>query len=221
MTSISTVQSAVNAPETESAASTNVLGQEDFLQLLTTQLSTQDPFEPMENGDFIAQMAQFSTVSSMGELTDSFNQLAESLSGNQVIQAASLIDHAVLVDTAGGGYFDGELLAGQVNLEYNTSSLNLKIYTEAGELVDEIGLGAQNAGDVTFSWDGTDMYGQQREAGRYRVQATALVAGEQVEMSTEMAAMVQSVLLNSSGGSTTLTLQGIGEVSIDSVQEIL
>ena len=38
------------------------LGQEDFLKLMTTQLQNQDPFAPMENGEFIAQMAQFSTV---------------------------------------------------------------------------------------------------------------------------------------------------------------
>ena len=37
----------------------STLGQEDFLKLMTTQLQNQDPFAPMENGDFIAQMAQF------------------------------------------------------------------------------------------------------------------------------------------------------------------
>ena len=36
------------------------LGQTEFLKLMVTQLKTQDPFEPMQNGDFIAQMAQFS-----------------------------------------------------------------------------------------------------------------------------------------------------------------
>ena len=41
---------------------TDKLGQSDFLKLMTTQLATQDPMKPMENGDFLAQMAQFSTV---------------------------------------------------------------------------------------------------------------------------------------------------------------
>ena len=41
------------------------LGQEDFLKLMTTQLQNQDPFAPMENGEFIAQMAQFSTVTAI------------------------------------------------------------------------------------------------------------------------------------------------------------
>ena len=38
------------------------LGQEDFLKLMTVQLQNQDPFAPVDNADFIAQMAQFSTV---------------------------------------------------------------------------------------------------------------------------------------------------------------
>ena len=47
----------------------STLGQEDFLKLMTTQLQNQDPFAPMENGDFIAQMAQFSTVTGITEMS--------------------------------------------------------------------------------------------------------------------------------------------------------
>ncbi len=48
--------------EVKQQGNKNTLGQEDFLKLMTTQLQNQDPFAPMDNGDFIAQMAQFSTV---------------------------------------------------------------------------------------------------------------------------------------------------------------
>ena len=50
----------------------NSLGQEDFLKLMTTQLQNQDPFAPMDNGDFIAQMAQFSTVTGITEINNNF-----------------------------------------------------------------------------------------------------------------------------------------------------
>ena len=43
------------------SGSKDTLGQSDFLKLMTTQLQNQDPFAPMENAEFIAQMAQFST----------------------------------------------------------------------------------------------------------------------------------------------------------------
>ena len=52
-----------NTPKTPKS-----LGQEDFLKLMTTQLQNQDPFAPMENGEFIAQMAQFSTVTGITEM---------------------------------------------------------------------------------------------------------------------------------------------------------
>ena len=53
-----------NTPNTPKSS----LGQEDFLKLMTTQLQNQDPFAPMENGEFIAQMAQFSTVTGITEI---------------------------------------------------------------------------------------------------------------------------------------------------------
>jgi len=52
------------------------LGQSDFLALMTAQLSAQDPLKPQDNGQFIAQMAQFSSVESLSRLESSFSELA-------------------------------------------------------------------------------------------------------------------------------------------------
>ncbi|MBE2215494.1 MAG: flagellar hook assembly protein FlgD [Opitutaceae bacterium] len=49
------------------------LGQEDFFELLATQLANQDPLSPMENTEYIAQMASFSTLESMSSLASSFS----------------------------------------------------------------------------------------------------------------------------------------------------
>ena len=59
--------------------SSDTLGQSDFLKLMTTQLQNQDPFAPMDNGDFIAQMAQFSTVTGIEEVNSSLKTLWISL----------------------------------------------------------------------------------------------------------------------------------------------
>ena len=56
------------AKQNQELGAKQTLGQEDFLKLMTTQLQNQDPFAPMENGDFIAQMAQFSTVSGIKDV---------------------------------------------------------------------------------------------------------------------------------------------------------
>ena len=55
------------------------LGQEDFLKLMTTQLQNQDPFAPMENGEFIAQMAQFSTVTGITEMSNNMKALNDKI----------------------------------------------------------------------------------------------------------------------------------------------
>jgi len=77
---------------------TSVLGQSDFLKLMTTQLMNQDPLQPMENGEFLAQMAQFSTVSGITEMNDSIQNLSESYRSQQLMQASGLINKSALVE---------------------------------------------------------------------------------------------------------------------------
>ncbi len=82
---------------TETNKDRNKLGQAEFLELMVAQLKNQDPFKPLENGDFIAQMAQFSAVSGMDKLQSSFDTLAGSLQSNQALQASTLVGRSVLV----------------------------------------------------------------------------------------------------------------------------
>ncbi len=64
------------------------LGKNEFLQILSVQLSNQDPLQPMQDTDFIAQMAQFSSLEQMSELNNSFSSSqAYSLVGKDVVGA--------------------------------------------------------------------------------------------------------------------------------------
>ena len=54
------------------------LGQAEFLELMTAQLKFQDPLKPMENGDFLGQMAQFGTVNGINELNAAFDSMSAS-----------------------------------------------------------------------------------------------------------------------------------------------
>ncbi len=63
----------------------------NILELMTEQLQNQDPFKPMENGDFIAQLAQFGTVSGIEDLRTELQNLSGSLFSNQAMQAAGMM----------------------------------------------------------------------------------------------------------------------------------
>jgi flagellar basal-body rod modification protein FlgD len=61
------------------------LGKDDFLKLLLTQLSHQDPLSPMDNTQFIAQMAQFSTLEQMTNISQGFDKLNTTLGANNAV----------------------------------------------------------------------------------------------------------------------------------------
>lgn len=71
------------------------LGKDDFLKLLITQLTNQDPTSPMEDTQFISQMAQFSSLEQMTNMNESFNKMASIINSSQ---AASTLGKTVELD---------------------------------------------------------------------------------------------------------------------------
>lgn len=134
-------------------AKKDTLGQSDFLKLMTTQLQNQDPFAPMDNGDFIAQMAQFSTVTGIQEMNTSIGRLVEEFDQARIATASNLLGHSVLVPGDTGQPDEHGELHGVLDLPEGTISTELRyLDAETGEELFFDDLGPRPSGLVGFSW---------------------------------------------------------------------
>jgi len=196
------------------------LGQDEFLKLMVAQLKNQDPFAPMENGDFISQMAQFSSVTGIAELQQSFEQMATSLQSNQALQASSLVGRTVLIPSKEATLVGGESVNGVVELSESSSSVGVTITDSSGQVIRRLELGTQSSGDIYFNWDGTDIDGKAVAEGQYFVNADAKIGDETVALKTLMAASVASVTLGQGGQGLKLNLTDGNAVDFSSVRAI-
>ena len=134
-------------------ANSDKLGQSDFLKLMTTQLQNQDPFAPMDNGDFIAQMAQFSTVTGIQDMNASLGKLVEEFDQARIATASNLLGHSVLVPGNIGRPNDEGELHGVLDLPEATISTQLNyVDADTNNSLFKEDLGPRAAGLVGFKW---------------------------------------------------------------------
>lgn len=101
----------------------NSLGKDDFLKLLVTELQNQDPVNPMDDSQFMAQMAQFSTLEQTTNVASEVTQLS---SIEQVTQSVSLIGHSITYtkddgSTASGNVTGVSIVDGEIRVEMGDS----------------------------------------------------------------------------------------------------
>jgi len=208
------------APQPSDATPKDELGQDAFLELMTTQLQNQDPFQPMENGEFLGQMAQFGTVSGISELQKSFDSMAGSLTSNRALQASVMVGREVLVPSNTARLDADTGLSGAVVLHGSATNVAVGIYTPANELVHTIQLGPQGAGTQRFAWDGLLADGTPAPPGSYQLRAEGLVIGGAEALETLAAGNVDSVSLGNGGADFTLHVAGIGDVRLGDIRQI-
>ena len=84
------------AGATQQLTSGTTLGKDDFLKLLVTQLQHQDPMNPMDDKDFMGQMAQFSTLE---QITNVGSQIQNLASSSDMSRGVALLGHGVTYTT--------------------------------------------------------------------------------------------------------------------------
>jgi len=192
------------------AKPSNNLGQADFLRLMTEQLKHQDPLKPLENNEFLGQLAQFSTVQGINDLKTSFAGLSSAMAGDQVLRGAALVGRTVLVPADKLALEEAVDSIHGVVAATAAGTVEFAITDANGTLVKTIQVNADAAGEVAFSWDGTDADGKRLPAGDYSISATQVEAasGDKSPLSTYIQARVESVSIGSDG--LYLNLDGLG-----------
>lgn len=203
------------------ARSRNELGQEDFLKLMVTQMTHQNPLKPMENTEFLTQMAQFGTVSGIQALQKSFTDFANAIGSDQTLQAAGLIGRKVLVPGNQALLAAGGEIQGTVELSKPATSIIVKILDPTGAPIRTLDLGAHDQGQVEFKWDGLKDDGTIADPGLYRIQAEGTMEGVGQTLTTLIVAPVESVAAKPSGYGLSIELPGLGTVDFKDIRQIL
>lgn len=203
--------------------SSAILGKDDFLTLLITQLKYQDPMNPLDGTEFAAQLAQFSTVEQLANMNDTLeasvttNQLMAQSIGNTL--ATTLIGKDVKASGNSVQWTGDSAVRFGYTLSSAADSVTVKVYDEAGTLVRTMTDTSVEGGDNTMTWDGKDDSGATMAAGKYTIAVEAENAsGAAVTSSTFLFGTVEGVRFTASG--TVFVVDGM-EIPLANILEIL
>lgn len=171
------------------------LGKEQFLMLLVAQIGHQDPLNPLDDKEFVAQLAQFSSLEQAVQMNERLAMLEVGQSAGLNTQVTGLIGKQV---TATGDKLElgapGEAAPLALHLGAAASKVTAKIYDGSGKLVRTLELGSMGQGAQHASWDGRDDQGTPLPAGDYRVEYEASdLSGASVPVTAQVVGIVTGV----------------------------
>lgn len=195
------------------------LGQDTFLRLLTEQLQRQDPLDPMKNEEFVAQLAQFSSLEQLFGLQETMNAVYLGIASMNNASMATLLGTEVVangnaVRMAG----DGTSVPFHFDAANGFEQATITVTDESGRVVDTFDIGARDAGEFDLAWDGRDQDGQFVEAGTYTFSIAATDAdGEPVDVQTLVKGTVDE--MDYSSGSPRPSINGVS-VPLESIRRL-
>ena len=177
-----------------SSSTTSGLGMDAFLQLLVTQLQYQDPLSPMDDKEFVAELAQFSSLEQLTEINTGIDKLSSIGQEQQLLGAVNFIGKTIEATGTAVSLSEGEATAVTFSLPEDAATCLVNVLDSAGSIVRTVDLGATTAGDVEFAWDGKDYDGNVQDDGQYQVSVTATNAdGEVMTVGATMSGTVVGI----------------------------
>ncbi|HEY4184005.1 MAG TPA: flagellar hook capping FlgD N-terminal domain-containing protein [Polyangia bacterium] len=182
------------APSTTTATGSSALGKDEFLKILVAQLQNQDPTQPQDSSQFVAELAQFSSLESQQNTVSDLNALMVGQATANSTAATAFIGKTVGYQ-GGNVNWDGQAgVSVDVNLGSAADKVSVAIANAQGQVVRTLQLGAHGAGDLQVAWDGRDDKGTVVAAGSYTMQPAAFDAsGNAVSGSLSTTGVVSGV----------------------------
>ena len=170
------------------------LGRDTFLKLLTEQLQNQDPLDPMKNEDFVAQLAQFSSLEQLFGLQETMNAVYLGIASMNNATMSSLLGTEV-VAMGDGLQYSGE---GSVELHFDSAGAfeagTVTIQDSNGTVVKTLTVDPQTEGEFSITWDGTDLDGQAAGEGAYTFSIDATSSeGDSIDVQTLIVGIVDEM----------------------------
>lgn len=196
LTSPDLLTSLANGNQTDSASSLSQLGDDytQFLSLLTAQVQYQDPLEPVDSTQFIAQLAQLSQVEQAVQQNSQLETLTDQISGLLNLGGTDLLGRSVTVQS-NLAILENGTTDTSFELEAAATDVTARIIDPQGLLVRTLsGYSGQPGVEIPLGWDGKNNQGDTVLEGRYVVQVTAKDAnGESVAVELTRDAVVEEV----------------------------
>ena len=202
----------------------SALDKDAFLLLLVTQFKYQDPLNPMEDKDFIAQLSQFSSLEQLMNLNDSMQGLTAANKNQEMINATSYIGKKV--DASGNSVSKvTDTETGKVGISTfryaigeTSAKAQVNVFDSDNNMINSYTLPAQTAGTYPFTWDGKSYFGDAPD-GVYRIVPVFYNAeGNTIPFDQVVDGRVTSVLTDN--GITYLTLDDGRTISLANVRRV-
>ncbi len=200
----------------KSDASRDIMGKEDFLTLLVTQLKNQDPMNPDEPTEFTAQLAQFSSLEQLFNLNESMNNVSTAVADSQKMSALGLIGKEAAYFGSSTTY-DGTPITIGYSLDGPATSVKLHLQQD-GTTIATLEGSELTKGNHFLTWNGLDAQGQPAPIGDYTIVIEAAAAAGSIAAAPLIRSEVTGVDLDAGNGGLLFTRAG--QVSVNEIKGV-